>query len=160
MTDINSPLNAFKQAFAPMTDAFKSLPTMEVPEAARDFVKRTASTAKERAAEIQTEAEKFTGAVETAVAGSVSETAKISRNIQQAIFDDAAAFFASLDQLASAKSFDEAVKIQSELIRSRSEVAVARTKSASEYVSKLLADGAKTAQDNFAKVAAFNTKVA
>ncbi len=157
-TEANSPLNAFKQAFAPVTDAFKNLPNLEVPEAARDFVKRTASTAKERAAEIQTGTEKLTGAVETAVAGSVSETAKITRNIQQAIFDDAAAFFASLDKLASAKSLDEAVRIQSELFRSRSEVAVARTKSASEYVSKLLADGAKTAQDNFAKV--INTKVA
>ncbi len=78
-TETNSVLNNFKDAFAPVTDALKNFQNMEVPEAARDFVKRTASTAKERAAEIHTGAEKVTGAIETAVAGSVSETAKISR---------------------------------------------------------------------------------
>jgi phasin len=157
-TETNSPLSALKDAFAPVTDALKNLQNMEVPEAARDFVKRTASTAKERAAEIHTGADKFTGVIETAVAGSVSETAKISRNIQQAIYEDAEAFFSSLDKLASAKSLNEAVQIQSDLIRSRSEVAMARAKSASEYVTKLFADGAKTAQDNLSKVV--NRKVA
>jgi len=159
-TETNSPLNSLKDAFAPVTDALQNLQNLEVPEAARDFVKRTASTAKERAAELHTGADKFTGVIETAVAGSVSETAKISRNIQQAIYEDAEAFFTSLDKLASAKSLNEAVQIQSDLIRSRGEVAMARAKSASEYVGKLFADGAKTAQDNLSKVVTFNRKVA
>ncbi len=55
---------------------------------------------------------------------------------------------------------NEAVQIQSELIRSRGEVAMARAKSASEYVGKLFADSAKTAQDNLSKVATFSRKVA
>jgi phasin len=157
-TETNSPLNSLKDAFAPVTDALKNFQNMEVPEAARDFVKRTASTAKERAAELHTGADKFTGVIESAVAGSVSETAKISRNIQQALYEDAEAFFSSLDKLASAKSLNEAVQIQSDLLRSRSEVAVARAKSATEYVGKLFADSAKAAQDNLAKVV--NRKVA
>jgi phasin len=164
-TEFNSVLNSFQSAFAPVTDALKNLQAnIEVPEAARDFVKRSANTAKERVAEIHTNASEVTGAIESAVAGSISETAKITRNIQQAMHDDAHAFFASLDKLASAKSFGEAVQIQSELIRSRSEVAAARAKSASEYVSQLFADGAKTvtktAQDNLAKVASFNRELA
>ncbi len=151
-----SVLNTFKDAFAPVTDALKNFQNMEVPEAARDFVKRGANTAKERAAAIHTGSEKVTAAIETAVAGSVSETAKISRSIQQAMYDDAEAFFAGIEKLASAKSLNEAVQIQSDLIRTRGEVAVARAKSASEYVSKLFSDGAKTAQDNLSKVVAFN----
>src|SRR3977135_4553199 len=151
-TDTNSVLNTVKQAFAPVTDAFKNLQNMEVPEAAREFVKKTAGTAKERAADLHAGTEKVTDAIETAVAGSVSEAAKISRNIQQAIYQDTEAFFAGIDKLASAKSLNEAVQIQSDMVRARGEVFMSRAKSTTEYLGKLVADGATNAQDNFAKV--------
>ena len=151
-TETDSVLNTVKEAFAPVTEALKNLQNMEVPEAAREFVKKTAGTAKERAADLFAGSEKATDAIETAVAGSVSEAAKISRNIQQAIYQDAEAFFAGIDQLASAKSLNEAVQIQSDMLRARGEVLVSRAKSTTEYLGKLVADGAKTAQDNLAKV--------
>ena len=148
-TETNSVLNSFKDTFAPVTDAFKNL---EVPESARVFVKKTASTAKERAADLHAGSEKVTAAIETAVAGSVSEAAKISRSIQQAIYQDAEAFFAGIDKLASAKSLNEAVQIQTDMVRASGEVFVSRAKSSTEYLGKLITDSAKTAQDNFAKV--------
>ena len=83
---------------------------------------------------------------------SVTEAAKISRNIQQAMYQDAEAFFAGIDKLASAKSLSEAVQIQSSLLRARGEVFVSRAKATAEYVGKLVANGAKSAQDNFSKV--------
>ena len=91
--------------------------------------------------------------IENAATGSVNEAVKISRNVQQAVYEDAQAFFAGIDKLASAKSFNEAVQIQSDMVRTGGEVFVSRAKSASEYLGKLVADGARTAQDNFAKVA-------
>src|ERR1700749_394538 len=151
-TETNSPYDSVKQAFAPVTDAFKN---MEVPEAAREFVRKQAEPAKVRAPDIHAGSEKVTAAIETAVAGSVSEAAKISRNISQALYQDAEAFFAGIDKLASAKSFNEAVQIQSDLLRERGEVLVSRAKSSTEYLGKLVADGAKTAQDNFSKVASY-----
>src|SRR4030081_3217067 len=151
-TDTNSVLNTVKEAFAPVTDAFKNLQNMEVPEAAREFVKKTAGTAKERAADLHAASEKVTDAIETAVAGSVTEAAKISRNIQQAIYQDTEAFFAGIDRLAGAKSLNEAVHIQSDMARASGELLVSRAKSTTEYLGKLVADGAKTAQDNFSKV--------
>ena len=154
-TDTNSVLDSVKEAFAPVTDALKNLQNLEVPEAARDFVKKTAGTAKERAADLHAGTEKVTDAIETAVAGSVSETAKISRNIQQAIYQDTEAFFAGIDKLASAKSLNEAVQIQSDMVRARGEVFMSRAKSTTEYLGKLVADGAKTAQDNLSKVATY-----
>lgn len=149
-----SVLNTVKTAFAPVTDALKNFPNVEVPEAAREFVKKAAGTAKDRAADIRTGSEKVTSVIENAVAGSVSETAKISRNIQQAVYDDAQALFSGIDKLASAKTLNEAVTIQGDLLRAQGEVVMARAKATTEYFGKLLADGAKTAQDNFAKVAA------
>ena len=151
-TETNSAYDTVKQAFAPVTDALKNIQNLEVPEAAREFVKKTAGTAKERAADLHAGSEKVTDVIETAVAGSVSEAAKISRNIQQAIYQDAEAFFAGIDRLASAKSLNEAVQIQSDMVRARGEVLISRAKSTTEYLGKLVADGAKTAQDNFSKV--------
>jgi phasin len=133
-------------------EAFKNLQNMEVPEAAREFVKKSANTAKDRAADAYAGSEKVTAAIETAVAGSISEAAKISRNIQQALHQDAEAFFAGIDKLASAKSLNEAVQIQSDMVRARGEVFMSRAKSTTDYLGKLVADGAKSAQDNLTKV--------
>jgi len=144
-TETNTAFEGFK-------DAFKNIQSLEVPEAAREFVKKTANTAKDRAAEAFAGSERVTAAVENAVTESVAEAGKISRNIQQAIYDDAQAFFAGIDKLASAKSFSEAVEIQSSLLRSRGEVFVSRAKATADYVGQLAANGAKSAQDNFAKV--------
>jgi phasin len=152
MTTETNAYDTVKQAFAPVTEAFTKLQNMEVPEAAREFVKKQAETAKERAADVYAGSEKMTAALETAASDSVSEFAKISRNIQQAMYQDAEAFFAGIDKLASAKSLNEAVQIQSDLARARGEVLVSRAKSTTEYLGKLVANGAKTAQDNFAKV--------
>ncbi|MGA2287579.1 phasin [Bradyrhizobium sp.] len=151
-TETDSVLNTMKEAFAPVTDALKNLQNLEVPEVAREFVKKTAGTAKERAADLHAGSEKVTAAIETAVAGSVTEAAKISRNIQQALYQDAEDFFSGIDRLASAKSLNEAVAIQSEMLRARGELLVSRAKSSTEYLGKLVAEGAKTAQDNLAKV--------
>ena len=151
-TAVNSATDSVKQAFAPMTDALKN---MEVPEAARDFVKRAASTAKDRAADIHTGSEKVTSVIETAAAGSVSEIAKISRNIQKAMYNDVEAYFSTIEKLASAKSLSEAAQIQTESVKAAGEVFVARAKSTTEYLSKMVADGAKTAQDNMSKAASY-----
>ena len=149
-------INNVKTAFAPVTDALKNLPNMEVPEAARDFVKKAANTAQTRATELYTGSEKVTAAIETAVSGSVSETAKISRNISQAVLADAQALFSTIDKLASAKSISEAVQINTDALKAQGEVLVGRAKSTTEYLGKVIADGAKSAQDNFAKVTNFS----
>ncbi|MBR1166588.1 phasin [Bradyrhizobium sp. DASA03005] len=144
-TETNTAFEGFK-------DAFKNIQNLEVPEAAREFVKKTANTAKDRAAEVFAGSERVTAAVENAVTESVTEAGKISRNIQQAIYEDAEAFFSGIDKLASAKSVSEAVEIQSSMLRARGEVFVSRAKATADYLGKLAANGAKSAQDNFAKV--------
>ncbi len=118
-TETNPMLDSVKQAFAPVTEAFTKFQNLEVPEAAREFLKKQAETAKVRAADLHAGTEKVTAAIETAVAGSVTEAAKISRNIQQA---------------------------------ARGEVLVSRAKATTEYLGKLVSEGAKTAQDNLSKV--------
>lgn len=153
--DTNTAINNFKQAFAPMTEAFAKFQNLEVPEATRDFVKRATDTAKSKAADFQATSEKMTSAIETAVSNSVSEASKLNRTIQDAFYHDVESFFAGLDKLASAKSVTEAFQIQSELARAHGEVLVSRAKSSTEYLGKLVTDGAKTAQGNFAEAATY-----
>jgi hypothetical protein len=156
----NSYESAFdmaKQAFQPFTDALKNIQDkVQVPEAARDFVKRAATDGAERAQNVYAGAEKVTSAIEAAVADQISETAKISRNIQQALLDDAKAFFAGIEKLASAQSFGEAVQIQSDMVRARTDVAVSRARATADYLGERFATGAKTAQENLSKVVSMN----
>src|SRR3569623_1678545 len=77
-TETNSVLNTVKEAFAPVTEAFTKLQNLEVPEAARDFVKKQAETAKVRAADFQAGTEKVTAGIDKlASAKSLSEAAQI-----------------------------------------------------------------------------------
>src|SRR3989440_1920446 len=148
-TETNPVLNTVKEAFAPVTEALKNFQNLEVPEAAREFVKKTAGTAKERAADLHAGSEKVTAVIETTVADSVSEAAKISRNIQQALYQDAEAFFAGIDKLASAKSLNEAVQIQSDMARARGEVLISGVEVSFEKLGQIVGNGGKTAQENF-----------
>jgi phasin len=160
-TQAETVLNTVKDAFAPVTEAIKSIQAkIEVPEAARDFVKRAAGTAKDRAADVHAGAGKATDAIESAAATYVSEVARISRNVQQAMYRDAEAFFAGIDKLASAKSIGEAFQIQTDMVRERGEVALARTKATGEYLGKLVNDGARSAQESLSKVVSIDSRAA
>lgn len=152
-----SAFDIAKQAFQPFADAFKTMQDkVQVPEGARDFVKRVATDATTRAEDIHAGAEKVTVAIQTAVVEQVDETAKVTRNIQQAMLEDAQAFFAGIEKLASAQSLGEAFQIQSEMVRARTDVAVARARATADYLGERFATSAKTAQENLSKVVSLN----
>jgi phasin len=130
------------------------------PAAARDFVKKAAEAAKERATSLHVNAEKATASVEQTLVNTVGEVAKLTRQAQQAVYDDAEAFLSGVGNLASAKTVGEAMQIYVDYLRGRGDVAMARTRAAGDYFGKLMADSAKTVQDNVAKAGVFNSKAA
>lgn len=161
MSNFEHTTTAFKQdaekTFAPIVDSMKNFSSkLEVPEAARDFVKRSADMATDRALDIHAGAAKATDAVESAATKTVSGLARVTRDMQAAAFDDAKAYLASVGKIADAKSISEAVQFQVEYLRERSEVTFGRAKSLFEFMSSSLSDGAKKAQENVAKLADFN----
>ena len=136
-----------------MTDtenAFAAAQYELIPAAARDFVKKAAVTAKERATTFHAGAEKAATAVEQTVVTAVGEVAKLTRQAQQAAYEDAQAFFSGVDQLASAKCVGEAVQIYVDYMRNGSDVAMARARTARDLFSKLVASGANTRQKTIA----------
>jgi hypothetical protein len=134
--------------------------TVVAPAAAREFVKKAAGAALERATSVHATAEKPTASFEQKLLDSIGEVANLTRQAQQAAYEDAEAFLAGVEKLASAKTVGEAVQIYFEYLRGRGDAATSRARAASDYFGKLLADGAKTMQDNVSKVGAFNRKAA
>jgi hypothetical protein len=92
---------------------------MEVPETAREFIKRAATTAKERAADARVSVEQVTAAIESATGDSVRETAKIGRAIQNAVYEEVDALLDGVEHLATAKSFGEVFHMQGALFLER-----------------------------------------
>ncbi len=140
-------------AAQPVMDAFKSAqPKMEVPEAARDLAKRAAETVLERAESINAGAEQATAAIERAATDTVANVARMTRDIQAAVYDDAKAAIAAFENVVAAKSLGEAAQIQIDYLRARSDVTVARVKTIADFLTKAAEDAVKTAQDNFARL--------
>lgn len=149
----NTVLNAFQESTDRVAGAFKTVGNMEIPEAARDFVKRAAAVAKERVDTAHGEAEKATATAEGALNRSVGALASIVRSAEKALYQDAEAFFLSVTQLASAGSLSEAFKIQSDYMLGRGEVAVARAKAVAGYLGRPFSQGANSVQESLAKAA-------
>jgi hypothetical protein len=136
-----------------MTDtenAFAAAQYEPIPAAARDFVKKAAAAAKERATTFHAGADKATNSVEQTLVAAVGEVAKLTRQAQKGAYEDAQAFFSGVDQLASAKCVGEAIQIYVDYMRNRSDVAMARARTARDLFSKLVASGANTRQKTIA----------
>jgi hypothetical protein len=118
---------------------------MEVPETAREFIKRAATTAKERAADARVSVEQVTAAIESAAGGSVRETAKIGRAIQNAVCEEVDALLDGVGHLATAKSFGEAFHMQSDYVHGRVAATARHGWAIVSYMSELVLEAAEFA---------------
>jgi hypothetical protein len=148
-----APADAATDACAFM-QAFGNAPKFEIPEAAREFVKRSALTAKERAADAHTGASKFAGFVEGAVINYVTGVADANRKLLEAAYEDAQAALVAIEKLAGAKSLNEAIQVNVDYLRERGEVGMSRAKDTAAYMTQTMSGGVKAMQDGVAKVAA------
>jgi hypothetical protein len=127
---------------------------IEVPPAAREFVKKSAVTAKQRAASAHNGALQLTGAFENVLTRTVSGSAEISRGLLQAAHQNVEATFAVVEKLATVSCFEEASRVYVEFLRERARVGVAQAKDAAESLRHNLTEGAKAIQNEVAKVTA------
>jgi Phasin protein len=122
------------EAFAPLTDAFEGMLDPEVPEAAREFVKRTTSAGEKLTTDGRDAAENATAKIEEAAVRSIREFGKIGRALQIALYQDADALFAAVGKLTSAASPTDVLQISSDYVRGRGDAAADRTKAIVDYV--------------------------
>lgn len=139
----------FTQVFEAITNATRKI---EVPEAARDFVKRTAVNAKERAVEAHEGATNATVSVEKALTSIVNGGAAITRSFLQAGHDNLVATLATVEKIAAAQSPNEALQIQIDFARENTQANVERLREAAEVVRAKLSEGAEVVRAEIAKV--------
>jgi phasin len=156
-----SPIDATNETYASIVKSLSDLQDkFEIPEAAREFVKRSAETARDRASEVHAGAHKVTGTIEGAVINAVSGVADINRELFKAANEDAQAAFTAVEKLAGAKSLAEAYQLHVDYLRERAEVGMSRAKTVAEFVSAKATDGFKTVQDGISKAANFSKQAA
>jgi hypothetical protein len=127
------------------------LGNVEVPVAAREFIKSAASAAKERASSAQVGVEKVTAAIESAAASSVSEAAKVSRAIQNVVYEEIDAALDGIQKLATGKSFGEIIHVQLDYFHNRVDATVARARAIGGYLSELVHETANFANKTSSK---------
>ena len=133
---------------------------IEFPAVARDLAARAVQSAQERAEALKASAEKATAQIESGLNTASTTLADASRSVQGAIYDDVKATLAAVEKIASAKSLAEAAQVHVEYLGDRSRVGLARVSKATEYLARTLQDGAKSAQDAIARMAAKDSKAA
>ena len=156
-----TPIDAAGATYESIVKSLSDLQSkFELPEAAREFLKRSAATAKDRATDVHAGANKVTGMVEGAIINTVTQVADINRELFAVAHEDAQAAFAAVEKLAGAKSLSEAYQLQVDYLRDRAEVGMSRAKNAAQFVSEKASDGFKSMQDGFAKAANFSKQAA
>src|SRR5947209_1123756 len=155
MTDIATDTAKATEVFTrPAETFFKALENAQsrlgIPEAARDFAKRSVEAAKTNTDKVQVAANKASEAIEAAFSRSVGEIALVSRRFIKVAHEDATAALATVEKLAEATSLKEAVQLYVEYARERGEAGASRLTETAEYVAKTVAERANTARETFA----------
>src|SRR5271165_1363150 len=148
-----SPIEACATTYESLARALGGLQNkFEVPEAAREFVKRTATAAKDRSTDLHAGANKVTGAIEEALVGALKGMAEVNRKVVEAAHQDAEATFAAIDKLADAQSLTEAYEVYADYLRQQSNVVTARAKNAASFVSAKASEGFDALREGITKI--------
>jgi hypothetical protein len=155
------PIEAYATTYESLAKALGGLQnTFEIPEAAREFVKRGAVAANERSTDLHAGANKVTGAIEEALVGAVNGLAEVNRKIADAVHQDAQAAFGAIDKLASARSLSDAYEVYVDYLREQTNVSVARVKETVSFASAKAAEGFDTVRNGLAKVVPVRSQAA
>jgi hypothetical protein len=147
------PTQAYAAAYESLAAALDGFQNkLEVPETAREFVKRSAATAKDRSSDLHTSANKVTDAVEKALVNAVNGIADLNRKTVEALYQDAQRVFAAIDNLAGAQSFPQAYKVYVDYLREQTKVSVGRTEATASFASTKAAEGFHALRDGVEKV--------
>jgi hypothetical protein len=149
-----SATGAGTAAYGSVIEALGGLQSkFEIPESAREFVKRGAATAKQRAAAMHDGANNVAGVIESAIVDAVTGVADINRKLIATAQDDTEAALAAIDKLAAAKSLAQAYQLTVDYWRERGEIGMGRAKIVAAFVSAKVYDGVKAVEDGAARIA-------
>ena len=126
--------------------------TNTVTDGAREFVKRTAETAQERAETLFENSKSYNAQMEDTLKRAASGYANILGSFAQAAFANVNHTLAAVEKLAEAKSASEAMQIQADFVREHTNQNMGHVRSAYDYVREAATDGSNALRDNYAKM--------
>nr|WP_295467129.1 phasin family protein [Mesorhizobium sp.] len=158
MAKTTKTASATQNPMASITEAFETVQSkMEVPAAARDFVKRTASAAQERAESVHEGLATATTKVENFATAFVGGYADFARGLVESSLANVQHALTTVEKVAGAKSLNEALQIQADYVRESARSNFERAKDAAEAARATVVDGAKNLQS---EISALYTKKA
>jgi hypothetical protein len=126
--------------------------TSEFQQSVREFVKRSAASAKDHSADLHAGAQKVTSAIERVLVKAVSGIADANRKVVDAAYEDVDTALLAIDKLAGAKSFAEAYQIYVDYLRRQSEIGLTRAKNVADFVNATASEGFHVLRDGAAKI--------
>jgi len=137
---------------ASIQNAFENVQSkLEVPAAARDFVKRTASSAKERAESVHSGAANVANGVEKFATSIVGGYANLTRGLLDMTLANVQHTLSTVEKLAGAKSLNEAVQLQADFVRENARANFERVRNAADTARTTVTEGVQTAQAEISK---------
>jgi len=127
---------------------------------AREFVKRTAATAKERAENLHEGTEKFNTGLESSMKSFVGGYVSVLGGIADATFANVDHALSTVEKLAAAKSVSEAVKIQGDYVRESANANYERAKVAAESTRDVVVSNTSAVREQIASVWPYGKKAA
>lgn len=125
----------------------------QLPAAARDFVQRSAATAKDRAASAHAGAEHVATALQDAVTVSVNGYALLGRSLLQGAYQNVEATLGMIEKLAGAKCLGDATGVYLDFIRDYGKANVEQVRATADIIRNSYADSDKAVRGIFTKPA-------
>jgi phasin len=144
MTEIQTPKKPFKPTGTPKFEMPKyDLPTMEVPEAMREFAEKGVQQAKEAYDRMKTAAEEATNILEDTYATASKGAAEFNLKALDALRANINASFDYVQQLMGVKTVSEAVELSASHMRKHFDALTAQGKELSSLATKVQTDTAE-----------------
>lgn len=126
--------------------------TDRIADGARELVKRTTSTAQERAEDMFTTTKKYNADLENTLVRAAQGYANILGSIAEAAYVNVNRGINTAEKLAEAKSISDAMQIQADYVREQSTCSMNNARSAFEYVREVVTENGEALRDNATKM--------
>lgn len=144
--------NAASKAFDMPFEAFSmNLPQMEVPAAFREIAEKSVSNAREAYSKMKSAAEDATDALEDSYETTREGMLALGHKSLDATKARSDAAFGLARSLLGAKTFAEAIELQTSYLRAEFEAMTAQAKDFQEFTQKFAADATKPVKDSVEK---------
>ena len=122
---------------------------IEIPAAARDFVKRSTATAKQGADKLHAGAERVNTAVQGTLAASLAGSYDFNKLVLQNAYSNVQSVLGMFEKLAGAKCLGEATQIQLDFVRDYGRTSIEQVRETASALGKAVTGTVNAARDGF-----------